>query len=144
MRPVAWSSSYLFRWPFGISIVTSNCTAVVWPTGTPSNRRRVPVGGGQHLVERFDGRLSELLEVPAADDPPRGGRGRPARGRGRDALRRPEGRRRDAGGRSGRVRAAARPRRPDPGAGLPGLGRPRAGPAGPGGRADPAAVRAGA
>src|SRR3954453_10396625 len=46
MRPVAWSSSYLFRWPFGISIVTSNCTAVVWPTVTPSVRRRVLQGVG--------------------------------------------------------------------------------------------------
>src|SRR4051794_15662784 len=99
MRPVAWSSSYLFRWPFGISIVTSNCTAVVWPTGTPSNRRRVPVGGGQHLVERFDGRHSELLEVPASDDLPRCGGGGPGRSRGRDALRRPERRRHDADGR---------------------------------------------
>ena len=25
-RPVLWSTSYLLRWPFGISIVTSNCT----------------------------------------------------------------------------------------------------------------------
>src|SRR3954463_13907776 len=45
MRPVAWSSSYLFRWPFGISIVTSNCTDVVWPTATPRNRRRSPFWG---------------------------------------------------------------------------------------------------
>src|SRR3954453_13720343 len=45
MRPVAWSSSYLFRWPFGISIVTSNCTHVVWPTATPRDRRRSPFRG---------------------------------------------------------------------------------------------------
>src|SRR6185312_16798937 len=95
MRPVAWSSSYLFRWPFGISIVTSNCTAVVCPTATPSNRRRVLLGGGHHHVERFDGRHSELLEVPTPDGPPRCARRRPARGRRRDpgaggaVLRRP-------------------------------------------------------
>src|SRR5918993_576834 len=27
MRPDSWSTSYLFRWPFGISMVTSNSTA---------------------------------------------------------------------------------------------------------------------
>src|SRR5919205_269339 len=79
MRPVAWSSSYLFRWPFGISIVTSNCTAVVWPTVTPPFGRRVLQGGGQHLVERFDGRHGELLEVPPAPAPR--GPGRPPGGR---------------------------------------------------------------
>src|SRR5919206_354979 len=36
MRPVAWSSSYLFRWPFGISTVTSNCTAVSVAHGGPA------------------------------------------------------------------------------------------------------------
>src|SRR5215207_1942481 len=45
MRPVAWSSSYLFRWPFGISTVTSNCTRLVCPTATPRNRRRSPFLG---------------------------------------------------------------------------------------------------
>ena len=39
MRPVAWSSSYLFRWPFGISTVTSNCTVVVWTTAARRDRR---------------------------------------------------------------------------------------------------------
>src|ERR1700712_1165333 len=43
MRPVAWSSSYLFRWPFGISTVTSNCTRLVWPTASPTT------GGGHFL-----------------------------------------------------------------------------------------------
>src|SRR3954463_3434682 len=102
MRPVAWSSSYLFRWPFGISIVTSNCTAVVCPTAAPSNRRRVEVGGGHHHVEWFDGRHSELLEVPA----PHGFRGcrrrRPGGRRRRHAPRRQEGRSHHPGGRRGR------------------------------------------
>ena len=42
---MAWSSSYLFRWPFGISTVTSNCTRLVWRTVAPRVRRRSPSGG---------------------------------------------------------------------------------------------------
>src|SRR5688500_17801062 len=46
MRPVAWSSSYLFRWPFGISTVTSNCTVVVWTTAARRDRRAAFQGVG--------------------------------------------------------------------------------------------------
>src|SRR3954463_5122491 len=45
MRPVAWSSSYLFRWPFGISIVTSNCTAVSVSHGDPVEPTQGPAWG---------------------------------------------------------------------------------------------------
>src|SRR3954464_14320608 len=119
MRPVAWSSSYLFRWPFGISTVTSNCTAVVWPTVTPSTRRRVLQGGGQHRAERFDGRHGELLTVPPAPGP-RGAGAPPGRRRGggdggrRHRLRRPRvvGRRgRSHGATAGDRRPPARARR---------------------------------
>src|SRR5918995_4528120 len=46
MRPVAWSSSYLFRWPFGISTVTSNCTGRSVADRTPEDRRRSFQGVG--------------------------------------------------------------------------------------------------
>src|SRR5918997_1900929 len=46
MRPVAWSSSYLFRWPFGISTVTSNCTGRSVADRTPEDRRRSLQGVG--------------------------------------------------------------------------------------------------
>src|SRR5688500_17571349 len=46
MRPVAWSSSYLFRWPFGISTVTSNCTGRSVADRTPEGRRRSFQGVG--------------------------------------------------------------------------------------------------
>src|SRR3954466_11272507 len=46
MRPVVWSSSYLFRWPFGISIVTSNCTGRSVADRTPDDRRRSFQGVG--------------------------------------------------------------------------------------------------
>src|SRR3954469_10693698 len=54
MRPVAWSSSYLFRWPLGISTVTSNCTRIVWPT-TARRVGGVTPGGGGDRVERARG-----------------------------------------------------------------------------------------
>ena len=46
MRPVAWSSSYLFRWPFGISTVTSYCTVVVRSTAARRDRRAAFLGVG--------------------------------------------------------------------------------------------------
>src|SRR5215213_10784586 len=45
MRPVAWSSSYLFRWPFGISTVTSNCTRLVLRTVAPLRSAEVTFWG---------------------------------------------------------------------------------------------------
>ena len=42
---VAWSSSYLFRWPFGISTVTSYCTVVV-ETAARRDRRAAFLGVG--------------------------------------------------------------------------------------------------
>src|SRR5947209_3960234 len=68
MRPVAWSSSYLFRWPFGISTVTSNCTAVSVAHGGPAPTGGGLDGGGHHSVEWFD------------LDPVGGGSGGPGRG----------------------------------------------------------------
>src|SRR5688500_12629809 len=54
MRPVTWSSSYLFRWPFGISIVTSNCTPRSVAHRGPALPGGVTQGGGHHRVDRFD------------------------------------------------------------------------------------------
>src|SRR5919107_3277717 len=70
MRPVAWSSSYLFRWPFGISTVTSNCTRLVCPTATPRNRRRSPFWGvgtitssGSTIVTAKTGRFRRRIAM---------------------------------------------------------------------------------
>src|SRR4029453_15238328 len=70
MRPVAWSSSYLFRWPFGISTVTSNCTRLVCPTATPRNRRRSPFLGvgtiassGSTIVTAKTGRFRRRIAM---------------------------------------------------------------------------------
>src|SRR5947209_14851969 len=96
MRPVAWSSSYLFRWPFGISTVTSNCTAVSVAHGGPAPTGGGLVGGGHHSVEWFD-----LDPVGGRS----GGRGRGADGSGRlgRALAGdPRGRRSGRSGRRGR------------------------------------------
>src|SRR5690606_29800892 len=43
IRPVAWSSSYLFRFPLGISIVTSNSTVLL--RCPPAVRRPGPTRG---------------------------------------------------------------------------------------------------
>src|ERR687890_445163 len=109
MRPVVWSSSYLFRWPFGISIVTSNCTGRSVADRTPEDPRRSVSGGGHHRVQRVGDRHAEVL--PAPSPPPAGGP--------RLLFRAPPGGvRRAHGGRRGRGRV---PRR---GAGRPGAGGP--------------------
>src|ERR687886_1949 len=71
MRPVVWSSSYLFRWPFGISIVTSNCTGRSVADRTPEDRRRSVSGGGHHRVQRVGDRHAPVLAAlsPQAPSP---------------------------------------------------------------------------